>query len=162
MCVLYLWVSVCVACDRTKMLGYHALMCMPNPLVLSHNLPVWLCRFSSASRGLREQQHRKKATTPYSRNHNVMCRVNPTKYYLQPAVLTLFLFTVMCNVEIRHVYSKLKGMFTVLMHIVSKLNKVYSQNICAFSLYKSIKNIIKLIYQYSWYIFLCKSSNITL
>lgn len=45
-------VWVCVACDRTKMLGYHALMCMPNPLVLSHNLPLWLCRFSSASRGL--------------------------------------------------------------------------------------------------------------
>lgn len=68
-CVLYLWVWVCVACDRTKMLGYHALMCMPNPLVLSHNLPVWLCCFSSASRGLREQQHRKKVTTPYRRNH---------------------------------------------------------------------------------------------
>ena len=54
LCVCCTCVSkcVCVACDRTKMLGYHALMCMPNPLVLSHNLPVWLCRFSSASRGL--------------------------------------------------------------------------------------------------------------
>lgn len=51
-CVVLVWVCVCVACDRTKMLGYHALMCMPNPLVLSHNLPVWLCRYSSASRGL--------------------------------------------------------------------------------------------------------------
>lgn len=51
-CCTSVSVCVCVACDRTKMLGYHALMCMPNPLVLSHNLPVWLCRFSSASRGL--------------------------------------------------------------------------------------------------------------
>ena len=53
-CVLYcVWVWVCVACDRTKMPGYHALMCMPNPLVLSHNLRVWLRRFGSTSRGLR-------------------------------------------------------------------------------------------------------------
>lgn len=38
----------CGACDSTKMLGYHALMCMSNPLVLSHNPPVWwLSHFSS-------------------------------------------------------------------------------------------------------------------
>lgn len=50
-CVLCLCacVCLCVACDGTKILGYHALMCMQNPLVLSHNLPVWLWRFSSAS-----------------------------------------------------------------------------------------------------------------
>lgn len=52
LCACCTSVRVCVACDRTKMLGYHALMCMPNPRVLSHNLPVWLCRFSSVSRGL--------------------------------------------------------------------------------------------------------------
>lgn len=33
--------------------GYHALMCMPNPLVLSHNLPVWLCCCGSANESLR-------------------------------------------------------------------------------------------------------------
>lgn len=32
---------VCLSCDRTKMFGYHALMCMPNPLVLSHKLAVY-------------------------------------------------------------------------------------------------------------------------
>lgn len=40
----------CGACDSTKMLGYHALMCMSNPLVLSHNLPVWWLRRSSSGR----------------------------------------------------------------------------------------------------------------
>lgn len=51
---------VCVrgACDSTKMLGYHALMCMSNPLVRSHNLPAWLCRSGSAGEAERHSVDR--------------------------------------------------------------------------------------------------------